>query len=240
MLRPIRSSVFLLAFFAAGGAAAIQPLPRLVPVPSTLHIESPAVPRLPWAVTGEHGALFGTEDGVFEAWLWPVKILSQFHISAELANYPVPIDVNRLASSIQVTPAETTITYSHAAFTIRQHMFTPRGAAQPVTGAVVFFDIQSARPLTITFSFTPDVQRMWPAPNFGRPSAEWVKQGASGFYILHTDNPHFSAIVGMPHTQPGIMVPYQEHPQVYPLQLKLSFDPKRDRGLEFPLIMHME
>ncbi|MGH9582173.1 MAG: amylo-alpha-1,6-glucosidase, partial [Bryobacteraceae bacterium] len=35
------------------------------------------------------------------------------------------------------------------------------------------------------------------------------------------------------------MVPYQEHPQTYPLQLKLAFDPKRDSGLEFPLIMKM-
>jgi glycogen debranching enzyme len=43
--------------------------------------------------------------------------------------------------------------------------------------------------------------------------------------------------VAMPRTRPGIMVPYQEHPQTYPLELKLSFDPKRDAGMVFPLIM---
>ena len=33
------------------------------------------------------------------------------------------------------------------------------------------------------------------------------------------------------------MVPYQEHPQTYPLELKLSFDPKKDGGTQFPLVM---
>ena len=37
----------------------------------------------------------------------------------------------------------------------------------------------------------------------------------------------------MPRTQPGIMVPYQEHPQTYPLEFKLNFDPKPIVGLSF-------
>ncbi len=78
---------------------------------------------------------------------------------------------------------------------------------------------------------------MWPAPNFGRPNGEWVKQGDGGYYILHTDNEKFTATVAMPNAQPGIMVPYQEHPQTYPLELKLQFEPIRDAGLVFPLIM---
>ena len=41
----------------------------------------------------------------------------------------------------------------------------------------------------------------------------------------------------MPNTRPGILVPYQEHPQTYPLELKLSFDPKRDGGLAYPLVL---
>jgi hypothetical protein len=78
---------------------------------------------------------------------------------------------------------------------------------------------------------------MWPAPNFGRPNGEWLAKGTDGYYVLHTDNPDVSAIVAMPRTQPGIMVPYQEHPQTYPLELKLAFDPKKDAGLVFPLIL---
>jgi glycogen debranching enzyme len=222
------------------GAAAdeLEPLARFPEASSSLQIVSPCVPGKPWTVAGEHGALFGRQNGIFEAWQWPVKILSHFRISAELADYPVPIDVNALAAEIRVTPAETVIMYSHAAFTIRQHLFASRGAesgSQPAVAA--FFEIESARPLDVTFSFTPEMLRMWPAPSFGRPTGEWVKQGSSGGYIVHTDNPDFSAVVGMPRTRPGIMVPYQEHPQTYPLELKLSFDPKRDRGVVFPLLM---
>ncbi|MBV8865972.1 MAG: glycogen debranching protein [Acidobacteriaceae bacterium] len=202
-----------------------------------LKIISPCVPSMPWTVAGEHGALFGRQSGKFEAWQWPVKILSDFRIRAELADYAVPIDVNALAAEIRVTPSETTITYSHAAFTVRQHMFAARGSTTPALGAAVFFEIESARPLELTFSFTPDMLQMWPAPNHGRPNGEWVKEGESGFYILHTDDPKFSALVAMPQTRPGILVPYQEHPQTYPLELKLSFDPKNDARKTFPLIM---
>jgi hypothetical protein len=61
---------------------------------------------MPWTVAGEHGALFGRQNGIFEAWQWPVKLLSHFAIRAELENYPVPIDVNALAAQIEVTPAK--------------------------------------------------------------------------------------------------------------------------------------
>jgi len=228
--------LFLLAISAAS-AADLSPLPDFSSTAKSLEIVSRCIPREPWTVAGEHGALFGRQDGTFEAWLWPVKILSNFRISARLADYAVPIDVNALAAEIKVTPAETMITYSHAAFTIRQHMFPARGAGVPVTGVTAYFEIESARPMEITFSFTPEMLRMWPAPNFGRPNGEWIAHGNSGLYVLHTDNPHFSAIVAMPHTRPGILVPYQEHPQTFPLQLKLSFDPKRDHGMVYPLVM---
>ncbi len=229
--------MLLILLAVSAPAAELKPLPKFPLSTSSLEIVSPCVPREPWTVAGEHGALFGRQDGRFEAWLWPVKILSNFRIRAELADYSVPIDVNALAAEIKVTPAETTITYSHAAFTIRQHMFASRGADSPATGVAAYFEIESARPIEITFSFTPEMLRMWPAPNFGRPSGEWVGQDGNGVYVLHTDNPQFSAVVAMPRTRPGIMVPYQEHPQTFPLELKLSYDPKRDHGTTYPLML---
>ena len=217
----------------------LQPLPNFAVSHHELEIVSPCVPTRPWTVAGEHGALFGRQNGRFEAWQWPVKILSDFRIRAELADYAVPIDVNALAASIRVTPAETIMTYSHAAFTVRQHMFAGRGANNSLPAAV-FFEIDSIRPMSLTFSFTPEMLRMWPAPNFGRPNGEWIKQGDSGYYVLHTDNEHVTAAIAMPRTQPGIMVPYQEHPQTYPLEFKLAFNPKTDRGLVFPLVMTLD
>src|SRR5450755_673011 len=199
----------------AGTAIArdFAPIRNLAQDSGSPQIVSRCEPRLPWTVAGEHGTLLGRQDGTFEAWLWPVKIISHFRISADLDNYAVPIDVNALAAEIKVTPAETVITYSHAAFTIRQHMFAARGNENPATGVAAFFEIESARPLTLTFSFTADMLRMWPATNSGRPNAEWVGTEKNGVYVLHTDDPNFSGIVAMPQTSAGIMVPYQEHPQ---------------------------
>jgi hypothetical protein len=233
--------VHVLAFLVAANArgAELSPVRNFSVAPSELSISASCVPGTPWSVPGDRGAILGRQSGIFEAWLWPVKILSDFRISAELQDYPVPIDVNALATQIEVTPAETIITYSHAAFTIRQHAFAAHGKQRAPTGAAVYFEIQSVRPLELTFSFTPDMLRMWPAPNFGRPDGEWIKQGSGGFYVLHTDNPDFSGLLAMPRTRPGIMPPYQEHPQRYPLQLKLSYDPKREAGQVFPLVIGM-
>jgi len=41
-------------------------------------------------------------------------------ITARMDNYPVPIDVNDRASSIEVRPYATIITFSHANFTVRE------------------------------------------------------------------------------------------------------------------------
>jgi len=201
-----------------------------------LTIERAVQPNHPFTVAGERAALLGEQSGDFEAWLFPVKVLSKVHLTAELKDYPVPIDVTAHAAAIEVAPAMTTVTYSHAAFTVRQRMFAPRGDAQ---GIAVLFEIQSARPLTLTIAFRPDMQRMWPAPNFGTPSAEWVRQGAGGYYVLHTDNPELSAAVAMPRTQPGVLAPYQERPKTWPVELRLAFDPAADSGSFFPLLITM-
>jgi hypothetical protein len=212
----------------------LHPIRRFPLRADALAIIRPVEAGKPFTVAGERGAIFGEQNGTFEAWLHPVKILSGFRIAAELADYPVPIDVTAHAAVIEVTPAMTTITYSHAAFTVKQRMLAPRG--DMAAGVIVLFEIDSIRPLRLTFRFKPEMLRMWPAANFGSPNAEWVSQDG-GYYVLHTDNPDFSAAVAMPRAQPGILPPYQERPQTYPVELKLSFDPKTDSGLFFPLLM---
>src|SRR5258708_12471062 len=213
---------------------ALHPIRRFPLRAGPIAITRPVEAGKPFTVAGERGGIFGDQNGTFEAWLYPVKVLSGFRIIAELADYAVPIGVTGLAAGIEVTPAMTTITYSHAAFTVKQRMLAPRG--DMAAGAIVLFEIDSIRPLRLTFRFKPEMLRMWPASNFGTPNAEWVTQ-AGGYYVLHTDDPEFSAAVAMPHAQPGILPPYQERPQTYPVELKLSFHPKTDAGLFFPLLM---
>jgi hypothetical protein len=156
------------AWIIAGFVHSLVAQPRFAINPGSLTITRAVESAKPFTVAGERGGIFGEQSGTFEAWLYPVKILSGFRITAELADYPVPIDVSELASTIEVAPAMTTITYSHAAFTIKQRMFA---------GSLVLFEIDSVRPVQLIFRFKPEMRRMWPAPNFGTPSAEWKEDG---------------------------------------------------------------
>jgi glycogen debranching enzyme len=215
---------------------AVPSFPLLV---SDMTLRGGAEAAKPFTVAGECGAFMGEQNGSFEAWVFPVKLLSHFTISAAVEGYPVPIDLNADAAEIEVAPDHTTITYSHIAFTVREILFATRceGAAEMGAGVIALFQIDAVRPVTLTFSFTPEVRRMWPAPNYGPPSPEWVGSKASGYYLLHEDFPDLAAAIAMPGTRPGILAPYQEKPKVYPLQLILEFDPKRDAGKYFPLTM---
>jgi len=235
-----------LIFGAGGGMFEAQAAPEwLKPVAafplatSDLTIRQHAESGKPFTVAGECGAFMGEQNGSFEAWIFPVKLLSHFTIAAAVEGYPVPIDLNADAAEIEVAPDHTTITYSHIAFTVREILFATRcdSAAEAGAGVIALFQIEASRPVTLTFSFTPEVRRMWPAPNYGPPGPEWVGDKSGGYYLLHEDFPDLAGAIAMPGTRPGILAPYQEKPKVYPLQLILDFDPKRDAGKYFPLTM---
>jgi glycogen debranching enzyme len=191
----------------------------------------------PVSVIGPSSALLGDQSGEYEAWIFPWKIFSGMRVTARMENYPVPIDVTEHAAWIDVTPASTTITYSHANFTVRQIMVAPKHAPEGA-GPLVFYQIEAVRPMTLTFSFDPVMQRMWPAQSDDRPSPEWVDTaGGSGFYILHENFPDNAAALAMPRAEHGILPPYQERAKAWPLQFVLHFDPQKDRHTIFPLLM---
>ncbi len=245
-------------------------------------LRADAQPQKPFTVAGPHGVLLGSQDGSLEAWILPVKIFSNLRIEADIAGYPVPIDVNQHAASIEVRPDRTIITYSHLGFTVRQIMFSPgadaagsgaisnkgskdgagSGSQGWRTGPVILYEFDCLHPTDFTFRFTPDLQWMWPARNEGVPGVEWEahpfhrggsspgeanKPGqvdhsiggsaSTGLYILHTDYPDLAAAVTIPGAEPGILTPYQERPQVHPVELRVHIDPARDNGRLFPLLM---
>src|SRR5580692_1989343 len=201
-----------------------------------LKIVREAVPSKPFTVVGPRGAILGRQDGSFEAWIFPWKIFANLRISAEMQDYPVPIDVNEQAAVVEVRPDHTTITFSHANFTLREVLFAPHNAPDGA-GALAFFQIEALRPLTLTFQFVPEMKPMWPAPSDDHPSPEWVKAAGGGFYALHLNFPNHAAAIEIPGTEPGIMNPYQERPKTYPLQFVLHFDPAHDADKFFPLLL---
>jgi glycogen debranching enzyme len=201
-----------------------------------LKIVREAVPSKPFTVTGPRGAIMGQQDGTFEAWIFPWKILSHVHITAEMENYAVPIDVNEQAALIEVRPDHTTITFAHANFTVREVLFAPHNAPDGA-GVLAFFQVEAVRPMTLTVQFTPEMKRMWPASSDDYSSAEWVETGGGGFYALHMSFPDHAAAIEIPGAQPGIMAPYQERAKTYPAQFVLHFYPGKDANKLFPLLL---
>ena len=234
----------LLVSLLCAPAFAQLPLPELPTLPLfPLHpqqaptISSDAVVSRPFSVVGPRGAVLGQQDGSYEVWLFPWKVLSNMRISAQMENYAVPIDVNQQAAWIDVRPGSTTITFSHANFTVREIILAPKHVPDGA-GVAILYQVEAVRPMTLTFSFDPNMQRMWPAESDDRPSPEWVKTGgASGFYILHLNSPDQAAAIAMPTAEPGILPPYQERARFYPLQFVLHFDPARDTHTLFPLLL---
>jgi len=201
-----------------------------------LKVAREAIPTRPFTVAGPRGAILGHQDGAFEAWIFPWKICSDLRISAVMKDYPVPIDVNEQAAAIEVRPDHTTITFAHANFTVREILFATHGAPDGA-GVLAFFQVQSIRPMTLTFSFNPEMKRMWPAQSDDRTYGEWVKLSNGGFYVLHTNFQDHAAGIEMPGATYGILPPYQERPKTYPLQFVLNFDPASDGGKLFPLLL---
>jgi glycogen debranching enzyme len=199
----------------------------------------------PFTVAGERGVVVGQQDGQFEAWVLPVKLLSHLTIEANIEGYTVPIEVNRQPAQIEVRPDRTVITYAHIGFTVRQIMFSPNDAAAG-TGPVVLFEFDCPHPTDFVFRFNPELLWMWPERNEGAPGIEWVggaengrptAGGAGGYYVIHSDYPGLAGAVTIAGAQPGILAPYQERPQVHPVELKVHYDPARDHGRLFPMLM---
>ena len=85
-------------------ATALEPLPKFPLGSSPIAIWRDTEPAKPFTVAGEHGAILGQQNGECEAWVFPVKVLSHLRITAELKDYPVPIDVNDLPGAIEDHP----------------------------------------------------------------------------------------------------------------------------------------
>ncbi|WP_396271433.1 amylo-alpha-1,6-glucosidase [Granulicella paludicola] len=219
-----------------GQSTALQPL-KSFPMRLDGPMLSEAVQTgVPFTVAGPQGVIVGQQQGEFESWILPVKLMSHLQIEAHVDNYAVPLDITSMARQIEVRPDRTTITFSHIAMTLKMTIFAPDKAPDG-TGAVVLLQLDSVSPLNLQLSFTPEMRPMWPERGFGSVSPEWIHEGKSGYYVLHTDYPEFAGAIALPGAVDGVMAPYQERPKVHPLELKLRYDPKVDGDQMYPLLM---
>lgn len=154
-------------------------------------IEKPAQPNKFLEAVGRRAALLGHEDGTFEAWTYPIKVLRNFQLSAYIDNALEPTPLAGLAETVQVHPGHVTITHVTAAFAVRQTW-----AASPDKAAlVVLLDIDTSKPLKFRASFIPEMKPMWPA-SFGGQSTGWNQK--DGILTFTEGLGRFRPVLGSP------------------------------------------
>ena len=146
----------------------------------------------PWEfmdVTGQRAALLGSESGRLEAWVYPLKILRNFHLLFHAEEHTLYAD--SLARTLIVRPESTTIVYASDTFTVRETLVVP--VDKP--GAMIYLDIHSSEPMEVEAVFERDFQLEWPAV-LADPGIDWSP-------VLHAftfacEHPEFTALIGSP------------------------------------------
>jgi hypothetical protein len=70
-------------------AAAV--IPRFERQPCPIALSGPARPSVYMEASGRRASFLGREDGSFEAWVYPLKILHGFELAFEIDDYAAPI-----------------------------------------------------------------------------------------------------------------------------------------------------
>lgn len=140
---------------------------------------------------GQRAAILGREDGQFEAWVYPIKIASGFRLSVYFDGALEPVPLSEMAEHFAAGPGRVTITHSHAAFTVKQTWVA--SIDEPVLA--VLLDIETARPLRLRASLTPEMKPMWPA-SFGGQTSDWDDEAKA--LTLGEATRSWSALIGCP------------------------------------------
>lgn len=139
--------------------------------------------------TGSRAGLFGKESGQLEAWVYPLKILRNFHLVFHAEGQALPAE--SLARTVITRPESTTIVYTSDTFSVRETLFVPTNES----GAVISLDIHTSDPMEVEARFERDFQLEWPAI-LADPDVEWSP--ALHAFLFGCENPDFTAILGSP------------------------------------------
>jgi glycogen debranching enzyme len=146
----------------------------------------------PWeflSSVGQRAGLFGNEAGNFEAWVYPLKILRDFHLNFFVDGRTIPAEA--LARTLTVHPESSTILYTGDTFAVRETFFVP--VHEP--GALIIIEVDTAEPLDVQVAFERDFQLEWPA-GLGGTYSYWDPK-LSAFHFGE-EQKKFSAFAGSP------------------------------------------
>lgn len=140
-------------------------------------------------IVGTRAGLFGNESGQMEAWVYPLKIFRDFHLTFHVEGRALPAE--SLVRTLIVHPESATLVYAGDNFSVRETFFVP--VREP--GAIILFDVETEQPLEIEASFVGDFQLEWPA-GLGGTFIEW--DDSQHAFVFGEEQKKFSALVGSP------------------------------------------
>ena len=143
-------------------------------------------------VVGTRAGLFGTENGRFEAWIYPLKIFRELHLTFHVGDRALAAE--SLARTLTVRPESASILFVGDSFRVRETLCVP--VNEP--GAVILLDVETEQPVEIEAAFTPDFQLEWPAALGGTYSTWDAKERA---FYLGEEARKYGAFVGSPTAQ---------------------------------------
>ena len=140
-------------------------------------------------VVGTRAGLFGDETGRFEAWVYPLKIFREFHLTFHVGDRALPAE--SLARTLTVRPESASILYAGDSFRVRETLCVP--VDEP--GVVILLEVETEQPLEIEASFIPDFQLEWPAA-LGGTYVNWDARDHA--FVFGEETRKFVAFVGSP------------------------------------------
>ncbi|MDE2781876.1 MAG: hypothetical protein OXK77_02870, partial [Gemmatimonadota bacterium] len=211
-----------------GDLAALS-VPRFPVAPSPIELTGPVRPGEYLGVTGPRAAWLGLETGEAELWVHPLKVGGGFRLAFSTSGYGAPIPGERVARTVHVRPEMTTITYSHAAFQVRQHILAPRDTA--ASGLLVLLEVDSPEPMEIVAEFHPVLNYMWPG-SLGGQYAYW--DGDRRVFVLSESLQTRNAVVGSPWAANSVEHPAHQLGEA-PRTMVIPVDPARAREEFIPI-----
>ena len=157
--------------------------------PAPLEISRPARPWEFLDATGPQAAIFGQENGIVEAYVYPLKIVKDLRLRFRVDGRSIPAE--SIARRIVSRPGSCTLIYTGDDFEVREEFVAPIG--QP--GVLIRLQATAFHPLRIDVEFTRDFQLMWPA-SIGTAYAEW--QDREKAFAFGADGQPYAAVLGSP------------------------------------------
>ncbi|HSR52611.1 MAG TPA: GH116 family glycosyl hydrolase [Acidobacteriota bacterium] len=161
--------------------------------PSELEILRTARPWEFMDAVGPHAAILGKESGRFEAWVYPLGLLDDFHLGFKLGGREMPAET--LVRSVRYRPGSTTLIYSGdyyaQHFSVEQTFIVPRDEK----GALIQIDIESSAALEVQARFIPSLKMMWPA-GLESDFSSWDEELKA--FVIGVEGRPWRALVGSP------------------------------------------